>query len=542
MTMNNVVSLQASASAASSLDGDALIIAVAKGPHGPVLLDHSLDMTEAAALNDSLELLGVDGTADELHRLPAPEGIKASTLALAGLGRLDPQGSPEPEALRRAAGSAVRQLAGLSRVVLALPAHDAAQLAAVAEGAALGAYRYQYPARRAEVSGKGSNKYGSLEKSKSKSKTPVREVVIASQVNPRTAKTALKRAEVIGKAVNTTRSLVNDPPNRLYPETFAEAAQDLAKGLPVKVTIYDEKRLEKEGYGGIVAVGKGSARPPRLVKMEYTPTKVGKGVKHLALVGKGITFDTGGISLKPATSMTTMKCDMAGAAAILSATLAAAELGLPARITAWLCLAENMPSGTAGRPSDVITIFGGKTVEVLNTDAEGRLVLADGLAAASLESPDVILDVATLTGAQMLALGNRYAGVMGDERISRQVQESAEAVGELFWAMPLPEELRPSLDSPVADLANIGERRGGMMTAAVFLREFVGPVNVGKTVKQSETTASEPNPEQIPWAHLDIAGPAFNESSPYGYTPKQGTGASVRTLIGFTERLAAAAR
>jgi leucyl aminopeptidase len=217
---------------------------------------------------------------------------------------------------------------------------------------------------------------------------------------------------------------------------------------------------------------------------------------------------------------------MAGAAAVLSAVLAVAELGLPVKVTGWLCLAENMPSGTATRPSDVLTMFGGKTVEVLNTDAEGRLVMADGIAAASLEQPDVILDVATLTGAQVVALGNRTAAVMGDEGVSNAIKAAADRAGELFWPMPLPEELRASLDSQVADLANIGERMGGMMTAAVFLNEFVGEGADGST---------------IPWAHLDIAGPAFNEGAPYGYTPKHGTGVAVRTLVSYVEDVLARA-
>ncbi|WP_026174594.1 leucyl aminopeptidase [Acaricomes phytoseiuli] len=530
MPMNDVVSLQVSAAAARSLPGDALVIAVAKGPDGPVLTSHPLEPAEAAALSDSLELLGVTGAADELHRLPGLDGVKASVLVLVGLGRVTD--TPDAETLRRAAGSAVRQLAGLNRVVLALPAHDAAQLTAVAEGAALGAYRYSKPQSSSEKAPEAA--------AKAQKKGPVREVVIASKVNQRTAKTALTRAEIVGKAVNAARTLVNEPPNRLYPETFAEASRELAKGLPVKVTVYDEKRLEKEGYGGLIGVGKGSVNPPRLVKVEYAPAKYGKpgSTQHVALVGKGITFDSGGLSLKPPTGMTTMKCDMAGAAAILTATLAVAELGLPIRVTAWLCLAENMPSSTAGRPSDVITIFGGKTVEVLNTDAEGRLVMADGLVAASQEHPDMILDVATLTGAQAVALGNRYSGVMGDEKVSRRVQEAAEAVGELFWMMPIPEELRPSLDSKVADLANIGERMGGMMTAAAFLNEFVGTAKKTKPAKKESAGNKESEEAQIPWAHLDIAGPAFNEGSPYGYTPQQGTGVAVRTLLGFVERIA----
>ena len=214
-----------------------------------------------------------------------------------------------------------------------------------------------------------------------------------------------------------------------------------------------------------------------------------------------------------------MKSDMAGAAAVLHTVLAAARLGLPVAVTGWLCLAENMPSGTAQRPSDVITIRGGKTVEVLNTDAEGRLVLADGLVAAGEENPDVVLDIATLTGAQMVALGARVSAVMGSEDVRTQVVDAAGATGEQFWPMPLPRELRKSMDSPVADIANIGDRFGGMLVAGLFLEEFTG----GR-----------------PWAHLDIAGPSFNEGSAHGYTPVGGTGVGVRTMLGFLEAYAAA--
>jgi leucyl aminopeptidase len=291
------------------------------------------------------------------------------------------------------------------------------------------------------------------------------------------------------------------PPSQLYPETFADAAKDLAKGLPVKVTVYDEKRLAKEGFGGILAVGQGSLRPPRLVKVEYSPAKAGPGA-GVHLVGKGITFDTGGISIKPAAQMDQMKSDMAGAATVLTSLLAAARLNLPVKVTAWLCIAENMPSGSAQRPADVITIRGGKTVEVLNTDAEGRLVMADGIAAASEENPAAIIDVATLTGAALIALGTRTAGLMGDDAVTQPLLAAASASGEPAWPMPLPEELRAGLDSATADLSNVGER---------------------------------PDGSAIPWAHLDIAGPAFNTGSAYGHTPKQGTGAVVRTLVSYLE-------
>jgi leucyl aminopeptidase len=284
------------------------------------------------------------------------------------------------------------------------------------------------------------------------------------------------------------------------------------------VEVLDEHELREGGYGGLTGVGQGSTRPPRLVRLSYTHPEAAKTV---AFVGKGITFDSGGLSLKPPKSMETMKSDMGGAAATLAATAAIAELGLPVNVVGYMCLAENMPGGAAQRPSDIITIYGGKTVEVLNTDAEGRLVMADALARSGADNPDLVVDIATLTGAASVALGRRTAGVMGSsEAVAGEVAAVMREAGEPAWAMPLPEELRKGLDSPVADLANVsGDRNGGMLVAGLFLREFV--------------------PDGVAWAHLDIAGPAFNETSPYGYTPKGGTGAAVRALVAIAAETAA---
>jgi leucyl aminopeptidase len=283
------------------------------------------------------------------------------------------------------------------------------------------------------------------------------------------------------------------------------------------VEVLDEKELEEAGYGGIVAVGQGSIRPPRLVRLAYGHPEA---AKTIALVGKGITFDSGGLSLKPSAAMDWMKADMGGAASIFGALLAIARLGLKVNVIGYLCLAENMPSGSAQRPSDVFTSFSGKTVEVLDTDAEGRLVLIDGIARAGQDNPDLIVDVATLTGAQIVALGWRTAGVMAnDDDLRAEIVEIAGEQGEAVWAMPLPDELRKGLDSPVADIANLHpERFGGMLTAGIFLREFV--------------------PDGVRWAHIDMAGPAFNKGEAHGYTPKGGTGAITRTLVGLAERYA----
>ncbi|NYV77354.1 leucyl aminopeptidase, partial [Streptomyces sp. UH6] len=390
----------------------------------------------------------------------------------------------------------------------ALPLEDAEAAGAVAEGVLLGAYVYD-----------AYKESGKDEKARAKAgKGPLGEaVLLGGKPRDRAFKAAVDRGAAVAGEMNRARDLINMPPNDLFPASFAEIAQKAAKEHGLKVTVLDEKALVKGGYGGILGVGNGSTRPPRLVKLSYTSSKA---KKHLALVGKGITYDSGGISLKPAGHNETMKCDMAGAAAVFAAVVAAARLGLDVNVTGWLCLAENMPSGSATRPGDVLRMYSGKTVEVLNTDAEGRLVLADGLWAASQEKPDAVVDVATLTGAMVLALGSRTFAVMAnDDAFRGAVHEAAEESGEDAWQMPLPEHLRAGMESATADIANMGERMGGGLVAGLFLREFVG--------------------EGVTWAHLDIAGPAFNEGKPFGYTPKGGTGSAVRTLVRLAELAAA---
>ena len=326
--------------------------------------------------------------------------------------------------------------------------------------------------------------------------------------------TDLSALEDVCAQIVSIREVINMPANDMYPEALAQFAKESAAGLPIEVEIWDENRLAQERCGGILSVGKGSVRPPRLVKLSYRG-----GGKHIALVGKGITFDTGGLSLKPAEGMVGMKYDMAGSASVLAVVLGVARLGLKIDITGFMCLAENMPSGSATRPGDVITIRNGKTVEVLNTDAEGRLVLADGLTLAAELKPDHIIDIATLTGAATIALGNRYAGVMGHGAAVDLCLEGAKHAGELLWPMPLPVELRTILDSEIADIANvkIGNRAGGMLVGGQFLADFV--------------------PADQSWAHLDIAGPANNDAAPYSVIPKGASGVMIRSLIAVAQQL-----
>jgi leucyl aminopeptidase len=502
-----VTALTLSTAAAPGLRADAIVIGVAKGAKGPVVAPgaEALDKAYDGRLAGVLETLGALGAEGEVTKLPAPSGFKTPLVVAVGLGpEPEKDSSFDPEALRRAAGAAARALTGAKKAAFALPLTDAADAGAIGEGALLGAYSF--------------DAYKENGKDPKNTKAPLAEVaLLGGKPRDRAYKAAVERALAIAEELNRARDLINTPPNDLYPEAFAAVAQTAAKEHGLKVQVLDEKALLKGGYGGILGVGGGSEATPRLVKLSYTSAKA---KKHLAFVGKGITYDSGGISLKPAGHNETMKCDMSGAAAVFAAIVAVARLGLEVNITAWLALAENMPSGSAVRPGDVLRMYSGKTVEVLNTDAEGRLVLADALWAASAEKPDAIVDVATLTGAMMLALGNRTFGIMAnDDAFRSAVHEAAAEVGEPSWPMPLPEHLRKGMDSPTADLANMGERMGGGLVAGLFLREFVG--------------------EGITWAHLDIAGPAFNEGGPFGYTPKGGTGTAVRTLVRLAELTAA---
>lgn len=475
---------------------DVLVLGVQKTDAGPRLLSDDAAFDAVAA---SLPQLAATGAADELRRLPALEG-SGIPIALIGLGK-----EVTADTLRAAAGAAARQLIGIERLAIALPATSAIEVQAVLEGAGIGAYAYT--AYRVAT--------------RDATKTPATAITVHVDETLADDATAA-RASAIVTAVHQVRDLVNMPPSDLYPETLADAALALADGLPVDVEVLDVAALEAGGFGGILGVGLGSSRGPRLAVVRYAPEGA---ERHLALVGKGITFDSGGLSLKPAASMVGMKYDMTGAATVLAVTLAAARLQLPVRITAWMCIAENLPSGTAARPNDVLRIRGGKTVEVLNTDAEGRLVLADGLVAASEEHPDAIVDVATLTGGARVSMGERYVPVMGDDGLVARVIGAGGAVGEPIWHMPLPPELRSVLDSDVADIANArpGNPNGGMLVAAHFLKYFVG------------TVGDEKDAAQIPWAHLDIAGAANNAGSPHGEVGKGPTGATVRTLIALAE-------
>lgn len=485
-------------SLASVAAPDSLLVVGARTVKKQLEFVSSEDLSSLVPIATALD---ISGSAETLTKITDPT-TPHRVIAIVGLGS-DPL---TPALLRNAAASAVRRLQGSPLVSIDLGVNSAAETLAVAEGALLGAYSFD------------------TYRSTPPTKAPVGVVTV---ITNETDVSILSRAQVVAEAVSLVKDLVNTPPNDMYPASFVEHAESAITGLPLVTTVWDEKRLSKDGFGGIVGVGQGSSRPPRMMKLEYAPAGANT---HIALVGKGITFDTGGLSLKSGAGMIGMKYDMTGAASTLAIIRAVAQLELRVKITAWLCLAENMPSSTATRPNDVLTIRGGKTVEVLNTDAEGRLVLADGLTAASEEHPDLIIDMATLTGAATTALGTRYTGAMGDKEIISRITELGIDAGEQFWHMPLPEELRAYLNSDVADIANVkpGNTAAGMLVGATFLKDFIG------------TTSAEEDAPQIPWVHLDIANTANNAGSAFGVTGAGPTGVAVRTLLNLAETYAVA--
>jgi leucyl aminopeptidase len=456
-------------------------------------------------LTGALRLVGATGAAGEVSRLATLGTITAPLVVAVGLGAEPSGAAPPPETLRRGTGAALRALAGQRRVALALPVPDdgtaASAVRAMAEGALLGAYRFERyksaPVRRAAT-------------------TSV--AVQVPDARDRAARAELKRASVVAGAVNRARDWVNTAPNDLRPPVFAEQVAHAGAEAGLDVEVLDEKALRRAGFGGILAVGQGSQAPPRLVRLGYTPT--GTPRARIALVGKGITFDSGGVSIKPAQGMWEMKSDMAGAAAVAATMLAVAARAPQVAVTGWLPIAENMPSGSAYRPGDVVTMYGGRTVEVLNTDAEGRMVLGDAIARACEESPDYLLETSTLTGGQVISLGRRVAGVMGTAQLCERVRDAGDLVGEPAWPMPLPDDVRQGMESVVADIAQVNtnmERSGTMLQGGIFLSEFVAP--------------------DVGWAHIDIAGPGFHPGEPFGYWAKGGTGVPVRTLVQLIDTL-----
>ncbi|HEV3462822.1 MAG TPA: leucyl aminopeptidase [Actinomycetota bacterium] len=479
-------------------DADLLVLPVAEGPAGPV----APPVTAAVLERLGADLAAITGGAgrfagklDDVLVVPGYGALATPAVLLVGVG---PDDRRTPETLRRAAAVAVAAAGRASTLAVALHRSggtdaSGAALAAVAEGTLLAAYRFQ------------------RHKSAPDPDLDAATLLVDAEAALAAAAPVLRRAEVAARATLTARDLVNEPASRINPATLAAEAVRLAEAAGLEHQVLTGPALRRGRFGAVLAVGGGSATGPRLVELRYRPPGAGR---HVALVGKGVTFDSGGIDLKRGAGMDGMKDDMAGAAAILAAVPAAAELRLPTAVTAVLPLVENMPGGAAMRPGDVVTTRNGVTVEVTNTDAEGRLILADGLALAAEASPDAILDLATLTGSVVYGLGLGCTGVFGNTpALTAEVLTAADRAGELACELPLIEDYRRLLDSEVADLVNATNEPGDSVQAALFLREFVAGV---------------------PWAHLDIAGPATAKEARY-YQPKGASGWGVRTLLAFLE-------
>jgi len=435
-----------------------------------------------------LKSRGFEGSEAQVQIVSGENGM---LMAAVGVG---PSGGVNDAVIRKAAAAlarAAKRHKHIASSLLACVPEDgdlAAAAQAHAEGVTLGAYRYD------ELRSEGKPNL----------------VTTVSVVGTGGAKTqsALDVGAKIAEGVIFARDLVNEPGGSLTPARMANAASRMAKREGLKVEVMDLAAIKKARLGGVLGVNRGSDLPPRFVTITYTPK--GRATGHVALVGKGITFDSGGLSIKSGLGMMTMKCDMGGAAAVLGAMNAIKAVAPPCKVTAYVPMTDNMLGGDATRPGDVLKARNGKTIEVLNTDAEGRLILADALSLASEAKPDAIIDLATLTGACMAALGNKYAGVMGNhDAWIGQVRCGAGRADENMWQLPLPKEYRSLLDSGVADMKNIGGPHGGALTAGLFLQEFVDP--------------------DIPWAHIDLAGPAFGDGD--GMNFKGGTGYGVRLLL-----------
>jgi leucyl aminopeptidase len=491
-----------SSSPADRVEADLLAVPVGAGPAlgpGAAAVDAALDGGLAGFMAEA----DFEGKPGHTLAVPTRGRLRAGAAMLVGVGTFE---EITADGIRRAAAAVARRATKAPSVATTLldladaagiERADAAQ--ALAEGFALGSYQF-------------------LKYKADGDATRLSQVIVIGRASAR-VEAALDRGATVAEAVTWARDMVNEPSGAKSPAAFADAARKLLRGKGVTVKVMTEAELKAAGLGGVIGVGQGSDNPPRLVKATYSP----QGKKgSVAFVGKGVVFDSGGLSLKTSSGMETMKTDMSGAAAVLAAMSVLKELGVKTKVTAYVPMVENMPSGAAIRPGDVLRIRNGKTVEVLNTDAEGRLILADALALAAEDKPDAVVDVATLTGACMVALGDKIAGLMGNrDTWNDQVQAAADAVGEPMWPLPLPKEYRKLLDSEVADLRNIGTGSyGGALTAGLFLAEFV---------------------DGVPWVHLDIAGPA-RAGGDDGYLVKGGTGFAVRTLVQLVDRFKKPAR
>jgi leucyl aminopeptidase len=469
---------------------DALVVGAFAGQSDPVLSSQAAALDEAlgGGLSDHLSEVAFKGRVGSVCVVPTLGRLPAKSIAVVGLGDEKTAGARE---ILRGAGNAARTLTHSSVVASALhsASADTDGVTAAVQGFLLGSYRF-------------------TEYKTKPQRSKMERIVLLEDAHAG----AVSRGTILAEATVLARDLINEPASKLYPETFAARAMEVARRHGLECTAWGADELHARGFGGLLAVGRGSANPPHLIQLRYAPAGArGKVV----MIGKGITFDSGGLSLKDAKQMEEMKTDMSGGAAVVGAMSALSRLGIGVEVLGLVAAAENVPSSHSLKPGDVIEHYGGTTSEVLNTDAEGRLVLADALAYASEQEPDAIVDAATLTGSIMVALGRKAMGLFSnDEGLTEELRAAADLAGERVWPMPLYDDYRSDLDSEVADIKNVGPRWGGAILAALFLREFVG--------------------KGIPWAHLDIAGPARAERD-FDEVVKGGTGVATRTLLAWLE-------
>ncbi len=468
----------------TEIEADAVVVGV-DSQDGLTTEAQQVDAATGGLLTRLLQREEISGKAGKITTLLAPEGVRAGQVVVIGLGEREKFGRGEAF---RAAAAAAKKLAEKQRARVGFY---------LGEG-------WTEPQVEAGVCGAIVGCHGQDLYRAEKDLYPFEEILWDDAYE-----SVLQAGQIFGETVNLIRQLVNEPPSRLYPVAFAAEARKFAEENGLTIEVWDEQRLEAERCGSLLAVARGSSKPPRLVIIEHRGGA--PDAPLLALVGKGVTFDSGGLSLKPTDSMKTMKCDMAGAATVLAAVLAIARLELPVNVIGLMGLVENMIGGNAYKVGDVLTARSGKTIEVLNTDAEGRLVLADVLHVAVERGAAKIIDLATLTGACVVALGTDVAGLMtNDQAWCDVVKAAADSCGEPAWQLPMFAEFTEQIRSKVADIKNVGEGRwGGAITAAKFLEEFV---------------------EGKPWVHIDIAGPAFLEN-PKPWLDAGGTGAYLRTLV-----------
>ena len=490
---------------ATERDADLLIVPVYEGPEaGPGVKD--VERALGVSILDTLKDNGLTGKKHEFFSVPAYDKLPVTTVLVVGLG---PRREVDSDRIRRAAGHAARWTSRYANVVTTLPQAASGKaddnVHAFVEGLLLGSYRF--------------TQYKSSSNGEDAARLERVTIAGGAKWDAKAARKAIERGQVYAEAAMWARDLVNTPAGDATPDFLAKAAAKMAGEVGLECKVWTKADLTKGGFGGVLGVGQGSENDPRFIELRYAGG--GKNERPVAITGKGITFDSGGLSIKDAAGMEWMKSDMGGAAAALAAMRAIAILKPRVNVIAGIPSAENLPSGSALRPGDVITHRGGKTSEVLNTDAEGRLVLADALAFLAEQNPVLIVDAATLTGACMVALGEDLWGVMGnDRRLIREILDAGEEVGEPGWELPLWREYKRHIESPIADVKNVGQRYGGAIHAALFLAEFVG---------------------DTPWAHMDVAGTAFQQKAG-DYWGKGGTGNPARTFIRFIENRAAKAR